>query len=1316
MSLQNEPSNKTPPARSLNAHRLAQYVTRNRCERYLRFFLFRSEADRLRERYGTSFEVMSSLLSSEGQTFEREMVERLKKHERVLDLKNHSADDFIAVLKSQPAGRTYYDQPNLEGSIGGWKCEGRADLIRVVRFADGSAEALAIDIKASRRETVGFRLQVAFYARLLQEAFKRAAVPLRSISGAIAARDMDFDSGVFEPFDLAIYLDEIDSLIASDDSDVARVARARLEDLPYHLGPHCDGCPYNSVCFIESAEREDLSLVPLISASEKTALLGAGVKTARDLASLMRYVEKALEPAHGNEARVKEISGRWPLGSRLPALAQRARAALGQNDRSIDSRPYLIGADYGTLPDEETYPDLVKVFVDAQRDHIEDRLYLIASLVTGPAVSTEIVEMTGGPPTTESERDLLVGWIQKALPAVARASSSQSAPVHIYLYDRRGQRSLLDALSRHFDALCAIPAFYDLLTSTPALTQSMVSFLDDEVRSRLNIGRVCQNLYEVADRLGFKWNEGEINFRERFNKGIFDNRRGFERDAQTGLLRRPARSDQDAVWVEATARFGVQIPLEYAYSAWSRRGSLPAMTREEAARLRASYEVAEEDIRALALMRCRALRHIEKRFTYKNRRVEKIPLDLAELDRVESDPSEVPFNRSLEDFLYLEHHASMQEKMLHLALPPDLRAETGRSLTLRCESYEKENKKEERAVFSFANSEGGPVTIGDVRMLRMGEGDWVVLNPLAGEDGKWLPAWKIAHGRLARVESIEEYRVTLALLSLSFKNSEFRFWHNRLAPQAGTLYTVDEMVDDLNSDKYLEACRNAESNHLYRWLTDPDEGKSERPIRPQRLRHAIEIAEAAGRAQAPHGLTRAQRQIVGENITDRILVVQGPPGTGKSHTLGFAVTARALALATTVRPFRVAVATKTHAAAMIALESIARRAKELRGRNPADARFDLLDRLKIVKICNAPDEAVPDGVQAITVQGSPGLSSARQWGALLSEPFVVIGGTPGGLYQMVKQGASRGKAIDWTKDYFDLVIVDEASQMGITEALTAAAFLREDGQFIAIGDHRQMPPILAHAWDQESRRDIEHARPHLSIFEYLGALGFRRVALDRSFRIPAEIAHFLDRYIYSKDDIDFRSDNRARLAPIDGLTGWVEAALAPDYPLVVIEHNQTGSQRENGFEARMVERLARAAREHPELKGAGGVGVVVPHRAQRALLRKLLPDIADSIDTVERFQGGERELIMVSATVSDREFAMTESDFLLEPRRLTVAISRPKKKLIVIASRAVFDLIPGDLDRYERGALWKYLRHECRARPLWEGEVSGHRVIVRAMG
>jgi superfamily I DNA and/or RNA helicase len=166
---------------------------------------------------------------------------------------------------------------------------------------------------------------------------------------------------------------------------------------------------------------------------------------------------------------------------------------------------------------------------------------------------------------------------------------------------------------------------------------------------------------------------------------------------------------------------------------------------------------------------------------------------------------------------------------------------------------------------------------------------------------------------------------------------------------------------------------------------------------------------------------------------------------------------------------------------------------------------------------------------------------------------------------------------------------------------------------------------------------------------------------------------------------------------------------------VVVEHDEAGSQQANMFEAALVEELARVAAEQLGLEAGRGIGVVVPHGAQRSLLRARLPWMAEAIDTVERFQGGERDLIVVSATVSDREYAMQESSFLLEPRRLTVAISRPRRKLVVIASRSVFDLIPSDLDEYERGALWKHVRHECGRRTLWEGDVGGHRVTVRAL-
>jgi hypothetical protein len=1312
--------------RTLGAQRLAQYVQRNRCERYLRFALFPSEAKSLAARYRVPFDALSPLLSGAGQSYEREIVAELSARERVRDLRGTSAAAFIAALKEQADGRTFYYQPRLEGRVGGWACEGYADLVRVERTGDAVALTV-LDIKASRRETVGFRLQVAFYARLLADAAQQAGLSVATIDGALLSRahetnedgeprEVEIDPDEFAKFDLALYLDEIEHLIAARDSDVSRAAHATFETATFHLGAHCDGCPYNSVCFIHAAESEDLSLIPTITSNEKSSLRAEGVERASTLAGLMDYADKAFVCAHGRETDLARISARYPLNQRLSLLVQRARAALRRFDPSIELRRFLYGSGYGSLPDETLYPNLVKVFVDAQRDHLEDRLYLLSALVVGANGTTEIIKSTGAPPDTDTERALLVAWITRLLPQIGRVADTDDAPVHVYLFDRRSQRSLLDALARHFDALCALPAFYDLLTSHAALTQGMISFLADEICERLNLSAICQNLYEVARELGFRWEDAEHEIQKKFRARVFDNTRPFARDAETKLFQPAGERGEGAVFVESSSRFGTEIPLEYAYAAWGLLGETPEMQGQERSFVQLFAGATMTDVRALALLRCKALRHIEESFKYKNRQVEKQPLQLSRLDQIEIDPSSVPLSRTLEDFLYLEHHARTQSLMLHLALAPAERAQTGRTLILRCDSYE-ESDTGESATFAVAAREGVEAEItASAPVLKIRAGDWIVVNPLADGEGRALPASKLLRGRLAIVEEFDGARARLRLLPMSFKNSAFRFPHRLFKPDAGALYTADEMADDLNADKFLDACRHAATNNLYRWMCEAEEGKRPRAIRPKRLRDAAEIAALASRTQQPRGLTAAQRRVVGELITDRVVVLQGPPGTGKSHTLGFAVLARALALATPSRPFRIAVCAKTHAATLVALASIARRARELRdGGGGDDARLLPLDGLKIAKVCNDAGEDVPAGVERIFAGGDDDVSALEQWESLLGEPLLVVGGTPGGLYKLIKEGAARGRAVDWSEKFFDAVVVDEASQMGVAEALTAAAFLRDDGQFIAIGDHRQMPPILAHAWDAESRRDLNRARPHLSIFEYLRALGFRSEALDESFRIPAEIAEFLRRHVYAEDGVNFRSANRRRLDAPRALDDWLAAVFAPEHALVVVEHDETGSQQSNEFEATLVAEIARVAFEKLKLDAKHGIGVVVPHRAQKSLLQARVPELAGSIDTVERFQGGERDLIIVSATVSDREFARAESSFLLEPRRLTVAVSRPRRKLVVVASRAIFDLIPSDLDEYERGALWKYLRHECAGLTLWEGEIGAHRVSVRAL-
>jgi hypothetical protein len=82
---------------------------------------------------------------------------------------------------------------------------------------------------------------------------------------------------------------------------------------------------------------------------------------------------------------------------------------------------------------------------------------------------------------------------------------------------------------------------------------------------------------------------------------------------------------------------------------------------------------------------------------------------------------------------------------------------------------------------------------------------------------------------------------------------------------------------------------------------------------------------------------------------------------------------------------------------------------------------------------------------------------------------------------------------------------------------------------------------------------------------------------------------------------------------------------------------------------------------------------------------------------------------MVSATASDPDFVQVEADFLLNPNRLTVAMSRMQRGLVVVASRTVFDVVPKVIEKYERAGIWKGLYNDLDvldAEPAWSGHLD----------
>jgi uncharacterized protein len=314
-----------------------------------------------------------------------------------------------------------------------------------------------------------------------------------------------------------------------------------------------------------------------------------------------------------------------------------------------------------------------------------------------------------------------------------------------------------------------------------------------------------------------------------------------------------------------------------------------------------------------------------------------------------------------------------------------------------------------------------------------------------------------------------------------------------------------------------------------------------------------------------------------------------------------------------------------------------------------------------------------------------------------------------------------GKEPQWSEGYFDLLVVDEASMMRLPELILSGAFIEKGSQILVAGDHRQLPPIQAHNWEKEDRRTIEEMASFLSAMDFLRLLrqedlGIEHIKSPPKADIPTErlsethrchqvVAQFLKDWVYHKDGIDFRSDQTQTLPPVNPATEGLKVALAPENVFALIVHSQQESFQSNLVEAQIINALVRSA--HME-----NVGVVTPHNAQRGVVKNMLLDGYENVrvDTVERYQGGEGDFIIISSTVSDPDYVRTESDFLLNLNRINVAISRMKKKIVIVASRSIFEFMPQDAKDYDKALLWRGIAQTvgftANSTPKWKGSLS----------
>ncbi len=405
------------------------------------------------------------------------------------------------------------------------------------------------------------------------------------------------------------------------------------------------------------------------------------------------------------------------------------------------------------------------------------------------------------------------------------------------------------------------------------------------------------------------------------------------------------------------------------------------------------------------------------------------------------------------------------------------------------------------------------------------------------------------------------------------------------------------------------------------------------------------FGEAAEQAEK-EGVNESQSEAIAQAVaTDLCHLIQGPPGTGKTFVLAHLVKQRV------ERGERILITAATHRAIHNALNMIRRIAPEI------------TDIVKIGQAIHDPDLQVP---QYEAFSASP---------LTRCEGGYVVGATPFAVR------SSRLRGVD-----FDAVIIDEASQ--VTLPLAIMAMLAAD-TYVLVGDHRQLPPVV----QSLSRREAHLA----SVFGRLSGRGCETM-LDVTYRMNAELVQWPGESFYSGRLRPAAANAGRRLALPQASQDFGEV-LDPAQPLVFVELEHCTAERYSNEEAVLVADLLVALRR-TEFSLAE-VAVVVPFRRQARRIRWCLnarpalskQDIAACvIDTVERMQGQEREMVIVSMTASEPAYVQGLLDFILQPQRLNVAVTRARSKVIVLASEQLALAEPMDPDARELVDLWKSLR------------------------
>ena len=488
---------------------------------------------------------------------------------------------------------------------------------------------------------------------------------------------------------------------------------------------------------------------------------------------------------------------------------------------------------------------------------------------------------------------------------------------------------------------------------------------------------------------------------------------------------------------------------------------------------------------------------------------------------------------------------------------------------------------------------------------------------------------------------------------------------------------VDLLFDDYSYDEMENALKLASTLH-----EKNKEGKLIQILTGQKFPTFKSLNISVPNSELNLSQRKAVEKILSAN---ELAIVHGPPGTGKTTTL-----VQAIKALIDQEHQRILVVAPSNTAVDLLSEKISEQGiNVLRIGNPARVSENLMSltldsriaqHASMKELKKLKKQAAEFRDMAHKYKRNFGVAERDQRKALFAEARNIMKHVENTEQYITEDLIAKAQVITATlvganhytirNLHFHTVIIDEAAQA--LEPSSWIPILKAE-KLVLAGDHHQLPPTI---------RSQEAARGGLSTTLMEKAIGLYPDAvslLNEQYRMNEIIMGFSSKTFYD-DELKAHPSVAQHVL----FTGHPSLAFI-DTAGCGFEEKSEGTSISNPEEARFLvshlSQLVQQLRDHYNIDGFPAIAVISPYKEQIILLKDLVNNSSAlqhylskiSVNTIDSFQGQERDIVYISMTRSNTE---NKIGFLSDIRRMNVAMTRARKKLVVIGDSATLSQFP----------------------------------------